>query len=557
MNAADAQPPPLPPAAALALPPPILPEPPPNPEQTLRRLFLTLFLRGRGARGLKKQGAPKSVGEKLALTLVFYLLFGCFALSFLRQPVFTLAVYLHAMTFAFLGMFVASSAGEMLFNKEEADILLHRPVTPGAMLWAKIRVLVEVSLWIAGAFNLVGLMAGVGSGGWRFPVVHAASTALEALFCTGCVVLAYQLCLRWFGRERLEGLMTTAQVFVAVAAVLSAQILPRLIFQVGKVLDVSESSWWINLLPPAWFAGLDDALAGTAQARSWLLAALAVIASGLVVWIAFGKLAESYGAGLQTLNEAASPKAGKEGRQRWLGTLVNLPPLSWWTRSPLERASFLLTAAYLLRDRDVKLRLYPGIAPVLILPFVFLLQNRHEVGAGGFGICFSGVYLGMVPLMGLQLLQYSQQWQAADIFRSAPMAGPAAICNGARRAVLCFLALPMILLVGLVVWALRGDVGQLVLLLPGLIILPVLALVPNLGGHGVLLSTPTDAAKSAGRGLKVMWVMMLAFALAGLADWSWTRGWFWWLILGEGGVAGGVYILLRRSLSRSLWPVEE
>ena len=118
------------------IPPPVLPEPMPTPEKTLRRLFLTLFLRGRGARGLNRQGAPKSIGEKLALTLVLYALFGCMALFFLRQPVFALAIYLHAMTFVFLGMFVAASAGEILFNKEEADILLHRPVSPQAMLWA-------------------------------------------------------------------------------------------------------------------------------------------------------------------------------------------------------------------------------------------------------------------------------------------------------------------------------------------------------------------------------------------------------------------------------------
>ena len=35
----------------------------------LRRLFLTLFLRGRSSRGLQKEQAPKSVGTKLATTL--------------------------------------------------------------------------------------------------------------------------------------------------------------------------------------------------------------------------------------------------------------------------------------------------------------------------------------------------------------------------------------------------------------------------------------------------------------------------------------------------------
>src|SRR5882672_3978622 len=157
----------------------------PSQGQTLRRLFLTLFLRGRSSRGLRKESAPKSVGSKLALTLAFYALLGCMAFMFFRQPVFALSLYLHAMTLVFLGMFVAASAGEVLFNKEEADILMHRPIAPRALLWAKIGVLVEVSLWLAGAFNLVGLFVGVGSrdGGWLFPIAHLLSTAMQALFC--------------------------------------------------------------------------------------------------------------------------------------------------------------------------------------------------------------------------------------------------------------------------------------------------------------------------------------------------------------------------------------
>src|SRR6185503_18276661 len=96
----------------------------------LRQLFFTLFLRGRTSRGLQRQTVPRSIGRKLAFTLVFYLLFGCLALNFLKQRVFVLAVYLHAMTFIFLGLFISSSAGEILFNKDEADILLHRPIHP-------------------------------------------------------------------------------------------------------------------------------------------------------------------------------------------------------------------------------------------------------------------------------------------------------------------------------------------------------------------------------------------------------------------------------------------
>ena len=528
----------------------------PSPERTLRRLFLTLFLRGRSSRGLRKESAPKSVGSKLGLTLAFYALFGLFALFFKGQPVFALSVYLHGMTFVFLGMFIAASAGEVLFNKEEADILLHRPVTSRALLRAKVGVLVEVSLWLAGAFNLGGFIVGVSArdGGWSYPLVHAISTGLEALFCTGCVVLTYQVCLRWFGRERLDGLMTTTQVIVAIAAVAAGQVVPRMIGNFGGKMSVVVNSWWVGLLPPAWFAGLDDALAGSGARSSWALAAWGLAATSVVLWLAFGTLARDYGAGLQTLNETSSPRPRRRARRRWIDLAVGMPPLRWWLRDSVSRAAFLLTAAYLVRDRDVKLRVYPGLAPMLVMPVIFLVQDRGRGGSGGFGIAFAGVFLGLIPVLGLTLVQYSQQWQAADLFRAAPIAGPAPLCHGARQAVFCLLTLPVLVIFGLIAWALRGHSSDLALLLPGFIALPVFALIPNLGGRGVPFSLPTEEAKSAGRGATMIGVMLASGVLSGLATWAWSGGWFGWLLLAELVIVGALYVGLRASLSAARWP---
>jgi hypothetical protein len=537
--------------------PPLLPSQvsAPTPQQALRRLFLTLFLRGRGARGLNQKSAPKSVRDKLALTLVFYAAFGCLAFSMMQQRVFALAIYLHAMTFAFLGMFVASSAGEVLFNKEEADILLHRPIDPKTMLWSKIRVLVEISLWIAGAFNLAGFFAGLGSpdGGWRFPIAHAISTTFEALFCTGCIVLLYQLCLRWFGRERLDGMMTMAQILVSVGAVLTAQILPRVIFRLGHVLTASESNWWIGLLPPAWFAGFDDAVAGSAAPISWVFGAIAIIVTCAVLWLAFGRLAQNYESGLQAITETVQKQS--KGSRRWIDRLVTMPPLSWWLREPVSRAAFLLTAAYLIRDRDVKLRVYPGIAPIMILPFIFLFQKGN--GMGDFGVAFAGAYLGLTPLLALSMLKYSQQWQASDIFRSAPVLGPAEICHGARRAILCFLVFPMLVAIGSVIILLHGFSSQLLLFLPGVIALPVYALVPGLIGKAIPLSSPIEEGKSAGRGLAMILVMFISMALSGIAVFLFSQGYFWPFLAVETTVVIVVYIIMRLAFKNVRWQSAE
>ncbi len=118
---------------------------------------------------------------------------------------------------------------------------------------------------------------------------------------------------------------------------------------------------------------------------------------------------------------------------------------------------------------------------------------------GDFSVAFSGAYLGLIPLLALTMLKYSQQWQASDIFRAAPVLGPAEICHGARRAVLCFLVFPMLTIIGTVILLVHGPGRELLLLLPGLIALPVYALVPGLLGKAIPLSAPIEEGKSAGR----------------------------------------------------------
>jgi hypothetical protein len=117
--------------------------------------------------------------------------------------------------------------------------------------------------------------------------------------------------------------------------------------------------------------------------------------------------------------------------------------------------------------------------------------------------------------------------------------------------------MPALVLLGLFAWALRGRISNLALLLPGMIALPVFALVPNLGGHAVPLSMPTEGAKSAGRGVTMIGVMLVSGLLSGIAAWAWSAGWFRWLLLVELLAFGPVYLALRASISAARWPPME
>jgi hypothetical protein len=203
--------------------------------------------------------------------------------------------------------------------------------------------------------------------------------------------------------------------------------------------------------------------------------------------------------------------------------------------------------------------MYPGLAPMLIMPFLIMFQGRSSGGlpVDSFGVAYASSCLGLIPLMGLNLLQYSQQWQAADVFRLAPVAGPARICRGARWAILCFLAVPLLAVFGLAIRLLEGRGSDWVLLLPGLVALPIYALVPNLGGKAVPLSFAIEDAKSVGRGLVFLPVMLISFAISGLSVWARSGGWFWPFVLVEFVVAVIVYVPMSRSIAAVSWPALE
>jgi hypothetical protein len=237
--------------------------------------------------------------------------------------------------------------------------------------------------------------------------------------------------------------------------------------------------------------------------------------------------------------------------------LLKFPPVGWWLRDPVARASFLLTTAYMWRDREIKLRLYPGIAPSLMMPLVFLLQGQGPHGDSAFGLAFAGCYIGLIPMLALNILQYCQQWAAADLFRIAPLEGPGALCDGARKATLMFLTLPMIGLVLALAVALGASKEQLVLFLPGLMAIPIFALLPGLMGKDVPLSQPPEDAKAANRSLSMMGIMVAAVGLSVVVNVAWRTGWFWWFVAVEAVVVLIAYSWGRWRLSRLRWDATE
>src|SRR5258708_12558970 len=93
--------------------------------------------------------------RSLIFVLVMYAFVGLMTgIAASQLDVFTYAVLVHSMTFFVVGMAVTSESGDILFNANESDVLVHRPIHPRTLLLAKAINLVAFTLILAPAFTL-------------------------------------------------------------------------------------------------------------------------------------------------------------------------------------------------------------------------------------------------------------------------------------------------------------------------------------------------------------------------------------------------------------------
>ena len=499
----------------------------PTREQVLRALFWKLLFRGRAAHEAGAHRLRKQIS--MGLTLCLYGAVGAVpAIGAFFLPPFAFASSLHVMTLLFASLTLASNMGTMLFVREEAEILLHRPVRAEELLRAKCFVLVSFALLLALALNAGGLVTSFWNQGnaWWFPVAHCVTTLLLMLFSAASIVLVYNVVLRWWGRERFENLLTFVQVMVTVVMVVGAQIVPR-VLDTTALQQLASTSVWALLLPPLWFAALDMLLCGVLPWHAvWLPAAIGLMATGVITWLAFVKLGSAYGAGLLALNETTSVDRDRS-RRRWIDGLLRLPPLRWWLRDAIERQAFLLTSAYLVRDRETKLKIFPALVPLVVMPVVVALGpgRRSDRGPSAMLDTMVFAYVAIVPIQALIMLRRSEHWRAADLFRVAPIGHWTPLFHGARKAVVWWIAVPCLLAIAVLLGALRGTWSPFAMVLPALVMASLSSYVPGVIGEWLPLAQPNSDQRDSAIGcLLYGGVMMVAMAVGGLGEWMQSLG---------------------------------
>jgi ABC-2 type transport system permease protein len=510
--------------------------------RALLKCYWRLSTRGRVARAMGRGGRQRPIIFVIIMYAVVGFMTGLIAFSHI--DLFTYTVIIHAMTFFVVGTAVTSESGDILFNANESDVLVHRPIHPRTLLLAKTLNLIAFTLILATALNLFPTFFGLAIRGARlwFPLTHLISMIALCVFCAAAVVCVYGIVIKFLDREKFDNFAAWSQVGMSIMFIGGYQIVPRLL-QRFEGFSFKPYARYLFPLPPAWFAGFDSSVAGDLPFGA-LLALVGFGVTAALAYVAIGKLSTSYGEGLTKIAEGrrVSQSSAPSRKRR----ASRNPVLGWWLRDPIELHSFRLAAAYMRRDRDVKLRLYPSLTIFLIFPVILLLDRNR--GFSAFLPLLTVWMLGMMPYQALQTLQMSQNFLAADIFAIAPLRTAAPVFHGVRKATIFYLFLPALTVAGVLIGYLApGGLQGLQLSLPGLIAIPLITLLPALTEDYLPFSCPAVRGDQSSRNIGLMLVSMMAMAIVLVVAYiAWMFEVLWYLI----GIELVVVIFLFWLLSR-------
>ncbi len=512
----------------------------------LRALLRAYFqMAARGAVLFKARGRPTTLTFVVGLYFFLGLMVGLAGL--IHPGVLLYSIILHTLTLFTVGMSAVIESNDVLFDQQEDEILLHRPIPPATLLAAKAGALVGFTSMLAAALNAaptVTLLMARDAQPW-LPLVHLVSTALLVIFACSAVVCSYGLILRFFGREKFESLAVVAQVGMTLVFVASVQIAPQIFERVGPD-RLDEIVRYLLFSPPAWFAAIDGIAGGSERGMSTILAAgTGVVATVVVTWIGIGRLSAGYthlmpgrgdvpsGGGAPKVAETSSPatsssrSAASEDASAWRW---RHPLLARWMRDPIEWSAFRMAIAYIRRDREVKQRVYSSLAMFVVFVVLSLIDTRQKNGQ--VMPLMMLVMSGTIPLTVMETMRMSNHFVASDIFRAAPLESSGALFHGVRKAVVLLIQLPIaIVALLLVVFVTKPREMGLSLAVPVLVALPTLSLAPGILRSYVPFSiAPRRGRQSSQNVATVLVTMAVAGGLIGVSYVAWQAKLLWILV---------------------------
>lgn len=299
------------------------------------------------------------------------------------------------------------------------------------------------------------------------------STFLATAFSIFLINATYLAILRFSNPEKFKSIINYLQIGFTILIYGGYQLLPRLIDNsILEKLDLNGLPW-INAVPSYWFGALWQMLTHPAWNANLVLGSLlAVFMPVAGIYLVVKVFAPAFNQKLALISGTSDrvPALTASGKKKpgW-GDKIS----SWITSPGPEQMGFDLSWRMMLRSREFKMQVYPGIGYILVLLIVFMFQKNNFHASSflinnpdnRFGILVALYSPALLIMAAASQLHLSQSWKASWIYKMSPAQKPGQIISGSIKAVIAqFMILPFLLI------GISGTILNGVAILPSLLL---------------------------------------------------------------------------------------
>lgn len=430
-------------------------------------------------------------------------------------------ILLHTYLLFMLMMTLITDFSSVLLDTADNQIILPRPVSGKTLFVAR---LLHVSVYLMQftlSLTLLPLIALYINFGILTGLVSLVTLLLTAAFAVFFTYLLYLLLFYFFSEQKIKNIVTYFQIFMTVLILGSYQILPRLISFEKLSFNFSLSSY-AYYLPPVWMSMSMEAVhLHNYNTLHLIMIACALFVPLITMWFMTKYLAPVFNKKIAALGGAAiinKSENNKVGSSRKLSE--KLSALFCWNN--VQAAGFEKVWKITGRDKNFKLQFYPSLGYIFVLMFVILFRKDSnpenlllDLKNGKSFLMF--IYLPLWMLYNsLHIIPFNQNFEAAWIYKSAPLKQPGQIILGSLKALFVKFFIPFYFLffsVCLYIWGpqiiddfLYGLVNSIFLII----------LLSFLNDIYLPFSLKPDVKKQAGKVIKVIFQSLIVGALIGL-----------------------------------------
>jgi hypothetical protein len=360
-------------------------------------------------------------------------------------------------------------------DRRDVRILGPLPIQTRRFVVARLAALGRVYLSFSAAICVLqSILFGMVTSGFGEPLTrphaigaHLVTVFLACTFVFGSLIAAQCLLLLLFGRRAAVTASVTFQVLFAIGLVQLIFFLPDL----GRVLREggrsNEGFSALATLPPMWFFGLYETLAGRGDAGAYALARMAGGSTVLVVGLALGLYAASYDLLSRRALEGPAPRSGRARRH-----VADRAERPWRAgTAPLTAAVRQFTVSTLARSRSHRMMfaVYAGVALAFVISSgisVALLNDGAGLWKPGLALLSMPLIIQFVMLISIRVItSVPSEPKARWIFRACEPAERTAAVNGLRDTMIRLVVVPTMafaLAQGLIFWTVTAAVSHAV-----------------------------------------------------------------------------------------------